>query len=270
MRLSLNKFGVLSAIVLGGAVTLAFALERLRPLRPPSTARGPRRLRNLALASCSGLVVRAAVLPSLVACANISRKTGLGVLPVLRLGEPFESALGFMLLDLGIYAWHRMNHEASPLWRLHRVHHADLELDVTTGFRFHPIEVLLSSVGRGLQVLLIGPGPALLLGYELLMQVATAFHHSNIQLSRTAERWVGAVLITPPVHGVHHSLESTERNSNYGVVLSVWDRLLRSRSPEPNVNPPNLGVPELRQSAQQTLVRMLLMPFARSSEEHAR
>jgi sterol desaturase/sphingolipid hydroxylase (fatty acid hydroxylase superfamily) len=253
-----------AVIRLGLATALACAvllrLERARPLRARRKPRSPRLITNATLAGLSGAVASKAVLSALLHAARFSRNRRIGILPRLGLSPVFDGALAFLLLDLGIYCWHRANHELTALWRLHRVHHVDAELDVSTALRFHPLELLASSVSRGLQVLLIGPSPALLARYEMCMQLATAFHHANLALPLWLERKLGQLLMVPRLHTVHHSSFRAERDTNYGVVFSFWDRLLRT-SLRRSSPPAELGVAELSGAGRLGPLALLRLPF---------
>ena len=138
---------------------------------------------------------------------------------------PAAFVAGFLLLDLSFYYWHRLNHRWAPLWRFHNVHHVDPDLDVSTALRFHFGEVLLSAAFRAAQVLLIGPAVSAYLAYELVFQANTLFHHSNVRLPLRVERALSWVLVSPRMHGIHHSDVRAETDSNYSVVFPWWDRL---------------------------------------------
>jgi sterol desaturase/sphingolipid hydroxylase (fatty acid hydroxylase superfamily) len=184
----------------------------------------------LAVATAT-LVVR----PAFLRAMGWSLQKGIGMLGVLALPAPMEVVLAFALLDLTFYYWHMANHRLRLLWRFHVVHHMDPELDVTTALRFHFGEVALSSAVRALQVVLIGAPFGAYLVYELAFQANTLFHHSNLRLPLALERQLNWLLVTPRMHGIHHSRRIGETNSNYSVVLPWWDWLHRSLQ---------LGVPQ--------------------------
>jgi sterol desaturase/sphingolipid hydroxylase (fatty acid hydroxylase superfamily) len=187
----------------------------------------------------------------------------LGLLALLPLPSVLLAPLGLLLLDATMYGWHRLNHHLPLLWRFHRVHHMDLDLDVSTALRFHPGELLLSLPFRAAQILLIGPWPALALGYELTMQMATAFHHSNWRMPRRIERAVGALLVTPRMHQIHHSIVERETDSNWSVVFSFWDRIARSYRCDISEQQLVIGLPAFRDPSQVSLGKALLLPFTR-------
>jgi sterol desaturase/sphingolipid hydroxylase (fatty acid hydroxylase superfamily) len=166
-------------------------------------------------------------------------------------------------MDLTFYYWHRLNHTRRLLWRFHNVHHVDPDLDVSTSFRFHLGEVLYSTIFRLLQVGLLGILPAAYLLYELLFNGATLFHHSNVRLPIALERLLNRVLVTPRMHGVHHSVVAQETNSNYSVVFSVWDRLHRSIRLNVAQADIVIGVPGYLQPGDNRFLPLLTQPFAR-------
>jgi sterol desaturase/sphingolipid hydroxylase (fatty acid hydroxylase superfamily) len=260
---TLTDFDRVSAPVTAGVFALLFLLESAWPLRARSAPRTPRVLRNLAFALLGAAIVRALVITTVLAVARFAQARGLGLLALLPLPTPVLVALGLLLLDASMYGWHRLNHRVALLWRFHRVHHADLDLDVSTAVRFHPGELLLSVPFRALQTVLLGPSPALALGYELALQLATAFHHSNLELPRRFERALNALVVTPRMHQIHHSIVQRETDSNWSVVFSFWDRLARSFRRDIPTSELVIGLPAFREPAELTLGKLLLLPFTR-------
>jgi sterol desaturase/sphingolipid hydroxylase (fatty acid hydroxylase superfamily) len=172
----------------------------------------------------------------------------------------------FLLLDLSFYYWHRANHRWPLLWRFHNVHHVDPDLDVSTALRFHFGEVLLSAGFRAVQVLLIGPPVAAYMAYEVVFQANTLFHHSNVRLPLRVERVLHRLLVTPRMHGIHHSQVKGETDSNYSVVFPWWDRLHRSLVlgiPQRDVA---IGVPGYARPEDNRLAALALVPFRRQRD----
>jgi sterol desaturase/sphingolipid hydroxylase (fatty acid hydroxylase superfamily) len=165
-----------------------------------------------------------------------------------------------------MYASHRALHEVRWLWPLHRVHHSDVEFDVTTGLRFHPGELLLLQVFRLGVVILLGAPLAAVLAYELALAAFLLFQHANVRLAPGFERIVRTLLVTPDMHRTHHSSHREETDSNYGFVLSLWDRLFRSHTRAPRDAPRQMriGLAEFRVPEQQTLRALLTQPLERS------
>ena len=238
-----------------------FALERVRPLRVPTRALGPRLWVNgvvsaLALAT-AGLAVR----PVAVNLLGWTAAEPFGLVAGSGLSGPPAWVAAFLLLDLSFYYWHRANHRWRLLWRFHNVHHVDPDLDVSTALRFHFGEVALSAGFRAVQVLVIGPAPAAYLAYEVLFQANTLFHHSNVSLPLPVERALNRLLVTPRMHGIHHSQVMGETNSNYSVVFPWWDRIHRSLVLGVRQRDIAIGVPGYARPGDNRLPTLALMPF---------
>jgi len=186
-----------------------------------------------------------------------------GIIPWLRQGLIPEIVLSVLALDFTFYLWHRANHRLPFLWRFHRVHHADPDLDTSSAFRFHCGEVALSSFFRFLQIFLIGVTPAVLAGYEIVFQIATFFHHSNSRLPVPVEAFLARAIVTPRIHGLHHSVRPEENHSNFSVVFSFWDRWCNSwNAPFPE-RPVVIGLPDEPPIANE-IVAATVAPFTLS------
>lgn len=243
---------------------LIFILERIFPLRSKRRPLG-HILVNAILTS--GLLVTAYffVRPSIENGFALMESRNFGLMSLMALPLWAEGILSFLLLDLSFYYWHRANHVIPFLWRLHNIHHVDPELDVTTAFRFHFGEVALSSGFRFFQVVLIGPSLAVFIVYEFVFQLGTFFHHSNIRLPRRFERYLNFLIVTPRMHTIHHSQVKEETNSNYSVVLRVWDsihRTLRLGILEDRIK---IGVPAYPKADNRVLT-LLALPFRRQRD----
>ena len=191
----------------------------------------------------------------------IAAQRGTGLLGWLNLPPGAAWVLGFLLMDLTFYWWHRANHQLAILWRLHAVHHLDPDLDTTTAFRFHAVEIVLSIAFRVLQVMVIGVTPAVYASYEIAFTVGPIFHHSNVCLPLWIERPLNLLLVPPRMHGVHHSVWRSETNSNYSVVFRIWDTLFRSirlNVPQADVE---IGIPGYSHPDDNRLLALLAMPF---------
>lgn len=252
------------AVALTGLALLL--VERLVPLRTTGRLLLPRLLLNAAVSvlafATSALLVR----PAAAAAMGWSAERGVGVIRMLALPPLLEAALGFLLLDLSFYYWHRANHRLSFLWRFHNVHHTDPDLDVSTSFRFHFGEVAFSVGFRAVQISVIGVSGWTYALYELVFQLNTLFHHSNVRLPIRLERLLNLVLVTPRMHGIHHSQVKVETNSNYSVVFSWWDRLhrtVRLNVPQARIV---IGVPGYSRPGDNSLGFALTLPFRRQRE----
>jgi sterol desaturase/sphingolipid hydroxylase (fatty acid hydroxylase superfamily) len=168
---------------------------------------------------------------------------------------------GLVLLDFTFYFWHYANHRVPLLWRFHVVHHIDPDLDVSTAFRFHFGEVALSAAFRVVQIALIGAPPLAVMIYEFLFQANTLFHHSNVRLPIRVERALNWILVTPRMHGIHHSMVRQENTSNFSVVFSIWDRLRGTAT----LNVPQqeivIGIPAYEKSSDNAVATLLTLPF---------
>ncbi|MDT8389943.1 MAG: sterol desaturase family protein [Lentisphaeria bacterium] len=240
---------------------LLFAAERLRPLRQTTRSARGRLVTNGVVVALALGVGAVTVAPTTMALLAWTRSAELGLLHVLALPAPLSVAAGILLLDLSFYWWHRLNHVWPLLWRFHNVHHIDPDLDSTTAFRFHPGEIAYSAAFRAAQIALIGPNVSTLILYEALFLSATLFHHSNIRLPLGLERMLNRVLVTPRMHGVHHSTIRDETNANYSVVFRWWDQLhgtLRLNVPQDDIR---VGVAAYDQRDDNAPLSALTLPF---------
>jgi len=235
-------------------------LERCLPLRKETRSLWRRLGVNITV-SCLALAVAAFVVKPAASSVMGSGSSQIGVLGLVNAPSWIEAIIGFLLLDLTFYYWHLLNHKVGFLWRFHNVHHIDPDLDVSTAFRFHLGEVGLSAIIRVLQVTLIGMSVETYLVYELAFTANTIFHHSNVRLPIRVERWLNLILVTPRMHGIHHSQVKQETNSNYSVVLPWWDwlhRSLRLNVPQDRIK---IGVPGYARPEDNTLWSVLTLPF---------
>ena len=247
--------------VLAGVVAGLYLLEEILVLREQQQSKIRRSAVNTAVAASGFAVVRAALLPVMVWTAEEAERRRFGIVHWLRLPRPLQYAAGFLLLDYTNYLWHVCTHRVPFLYRLHQVHHSDMDMDVTTGFRFHLGEQVFSIAFRGGMIGLIGAPADLVLGYEAVFEGCTAFHHSNLRLPVAAEELLDKVMITPRVHGIHHSIVKEEFNANFGVVFPFWDWLHGTRRTEVPQELITIGIPAWRDPAELTVRRLHEMPF---------
>ncbi len=251
----------LTILVLGIAYALLFLLERALPLRQPKERLLPRLLVNVVISATAFAAAAAVVWPTAGAMLDITTAKSFGLIPLVGLTGVFEALAAFLLLDLSFYYWHVANHRVALLWRFHNVHHIDPDLDVSTAFRFHFVEVGLSAGFRAAQVLLIGPSLMAFLIYEVAFQLGTLFHHSNVRMPLAVERNLNLVFVTPRMHGIHHSDIREENRTNFGVVFPWWDRLhrtLRLAVPQAHVT---IGIPGYSEPRDNAILHALVMPF---------
>ena len=182
-------------------------------------------------------------------------------------------AAGIVLLDLAIYLQHVMFHAVPALWRLHRMHHADLDIDLTTGARFHPIEIALSMLIKFAAIAALGVAPAAVLLFEVLLNATSIFNHANVRIAPALEPTLRWLVVTPDMHRVHHSVERDETNSNFGFNLSLWDRLFGTYRAQPRAGHEamTIGIPDFRDAAEcSTLAGMLAIPFLGGAQQPRR
>ena len=246
--------------------TLAIA-ERLRPLRGDARP-AHRQLANLGLVLVDTAVLRLAFPLLAVALAILVHARGGGLLGTLDWPGWLEIILAMLVFDLAIYWQHRLLHLLPWLWPLHRVHHSDLALDVSTGVRFHPLEIALSMAIKLGLVALLGPHPLAVVLFELLLSAGSLFTHADVALPSRVERIVRRLIVTPSMHRIHHSLRREETDSNYGFNLSLWDHLFGSYRAAPALPERSMpvGVPALRDPAALGLWALLLQPFRRVAD----
>ena len=207
--------------------------EWAAPARAPRLSRALRWRANLGLAALNTVLLRVVLPGSALAFAALASKEGWGLLNRLALPGWMAVAIGILLLDLMIYFQHVLFHSVPALARLHSVHHADPDFDLTTGIRFHPLEIALSAVVKFLAIAALGAPVLAVLTFEILLNATAMFNHANVSLPVRLEPWVRRLLVTPDMHRTHHSVVEAERNSNYGFCLSIWDRMLGTYTPTP-------------------------------------
>jgi sterol desaturase/sphingolipid hydroxylase (fatty acid hydroxylase superfamily) len=245
------------------AVFAALALwEWAAPARAPRLSRALRWRANLGLAVLNTVVLRVVLPGSALAFAALAAVDGWGLLNRVALPAWLAVLAGVVVLDLVIYFQHVLFHSVPALARLHAVHHADPDFDLTTGIRFHPLEILLSSLIKFAAIAALGAPVLAVLAFEILLNATAMFNHANVSLPAWLEPWVRRLLVTPDMHRTHHSVIEAERNSNYGFCLSVWDRLLGTYTPAPR-GALDIGLAAWREPrAVATLQGVLRMPFS--------
>lgn len=240
-----------------------FGLERLFPLRARRRPGAQRLLVNLFFSAGTYGTAGALVGPAGALMLDWTERQQFGLVRWLPELPWLQWGASLLLPDLSFYYWHRANHRLPVLWRFHNVHHFDPDLDVTTGFRFHPGEVALSALFRFVQIGIIGPPLAAFVLYEVVFQTGTFFHHSNFRLPARLDRTLALFVVTPRMHGIHHSQRQHESNSNYSVVFSFWDRLHRSLRLEVLQERITIGVPAYDAPDMNRALRALVAPFRR-------
>lgn len=252
---------LIGASLIVGAFGLLAWLERRRPLRRAIERKLTRERRNLAVAAVGAVALQLAERPLVERMTSLVERRRWGLLKLARLPAWLETALAVLLLDYTLYVWHVLTHRVPLLWRFHAVHHVDLDLDASTALRFHFGELLLSVPWRTAQILTIGVSPRAVSIWQKLLFLNIIFHHSNVRLPINAERTLNRLLVTPRMHGIHHSMAPEETNSNWSSGLTAWDWLhgtLRLNVPQEEIA---IGVPAYRRPEDVGLAAILAMPF---------
>ncbi|MGB5558454.1 MAG: sterol desaturase family protein [Paracoccaceae bacterium] len=246
------------------AVLVAMAFwEVAAPRRRVEIPRLLRWSNNLGLVVLDTLLVRLAFPVVAVGLAVIARENGWGLLNQASIPGWIAVVIAILALDLAIYLQHVLFHAVPALWRLHRMHHADLEFDVTTGLRFHPLEVLLSMAIKLGVVMALGPPAIAVLAFEVLLNASSMFNHSNIRLPGRIDTVLRLFIVTPDMHRVHHSIHPSETNSNFGFNIPWWDRMLGTYLAQPRAghDKMTIGIEQFRTRRDLWLDRMLIQPL---------
>lgn len=254
----LLRFGAFIAVL-----TLLGLAEWRWPRRPRSAPAGARWFNNLAMLVVDAAVLRLGLPVLAVGWAVEMQVRGWGLFNRLDWPPVLEWVLAFVLLDLIIYLQHRLMHFFPWLWRLHRVHHSDLDFDVSTGVRFHPLEILLSMLIKLGAVTLLGAPAGAVLLFEIMLNLSSLFEHANLRLPPRADQALRTLIVTPDMHRVHHSIHRPETDSNFGFNLSLWDRVFASytQAPRDGQLGMTIGLAQFREAAQQRFTPLLLQPF---------
>jgi len=247
-----------------------FALESLLPRRHRTENRFRRTWNNLLLSVVNSVAVRFIPFLSAVGAAAYAEANHIGFFNWYTTSPLFEYAVVLILFDLIIYWQHVASHHVPVLWKFHQVHHADHDLDASSGLRFHPIEIAFSMIVKCLAVLAIGATPESVILFEIILNSCAIFNHSNLKLPGTLDRALRLVLVTPDMHRVHHSIYHDETNSNYGFNIPWWDRIFRTYKAQPREPHEHmqLGIPELPHTEQTVpILSMLRIPFLKSPQK---
>ena len=259
-----------------GIFVVVFALLALWELAAPRRTLSIGRLRrwpnNIGVLLVDIAVVRIVMPAAAVGASLWAVGNGWGLFNWLQLRLSVGAVLGFLALDLVIWAQHYAFHHIPMLWRLHRMHHADLDFDVTTGVRFHPVEILISLAIKIAVVVALGIPPVGVFVFEVMLNATSMFNHTNARVPSWLDRVARLVVVTPDMHRVHHSIERRETDSNFGFNLPWWDRLLGTYRPQPQAGHDGItiGIPDFRAPSELRLDRMLLQPLRATPDRRHR
>ena len=246
-----------------GVFAVMAAWEWIVPRRKQAIGRTWRWPNNLGVVVVDALFVRILFPTAAVGLALIAEAQGFGLFNMVAFPWWIAVVLSVVILDLAIYLQHVLFHAVPALWRLHRMHHADLDIDVTTGLRFHPIEIVLSILIKFAVIAVLGAPAAAVLIFEVLLNATSMFNHSNVRIPAGIDRVLRWFVVTPDMHRIHHSILSRETNSNFGFNLPWWDHLLGTyrAQPEAGHEGMTIGIEQFRDPRELRLDRMLLQPF---------
>ena len=246
-----------------GVFTTMALWEAVAPRRPSSYSRLARWPSNVAIVALNTVLLRILLPATAVSLALLAAQRNWGLLNNLRLPWWSTVVVSVVLLDLATYLQHVMFHAVPALWRLHRMHHADLDIDLTTGARFHPIEIILSMLIKFGVVAALGASAVGVLIFEVLLNATSMFNHGNVRIPVGLDSWLRWFGVTPDMHRIHHSILVGETNSNFGFNLPWWDRLLGTYRAQPAAGHEGMtiGIEQFRVGRELWLDRMLLQPF---------
>jgi sterol desaturase/sphingolipid hydroxylase (fatty acid hydroxylase superfamily) len=249
--------------VFGSALLVFLVLEFITPRRKTNMQRGRRWVSNFSIVALNAILLNITGFLVGVSAAVLAENYGWGIFN--NIGAPQIVAIlgSIIILDLAIYWQHRIFHEVPVLWRLHRLHHSDVEYDVSTALRFHPVEIIMSYFIKFAVTLVLGAPLVALIIFEIILNAAAMFNHSNLNIPQSLDKILRTVLVTPDMHRVHHSVHIHEANSNYGFNISVWDRLFGSYTAQPKDGhlDMQIGMSRFRESKEQTLGALLGQPL---------
>jgi len=243
------------------ALAAIFALEGLFPYFRNRRNRIVHAFPHVITALVNGVLSRFLLAVITMQVIGWAQARTLGIARMVELPAAMRMITVFLLFDIWMYCWHMLNHRVGFFWRFHRAHHADIAMDTTTALRFHPGELVLSSLIRLPVLILIGMSFDELAFFETVLNISTLFHHSNLNLPEKWDRVLRVVIATPNMHRVHHSVEGVETNSNYTSVLSLWDRLARTFGLREDPRTIIFGLPSFREEKYQRLRGFLMTPF---------
>jgi len=258
-----SVFDTYGVIILITIFAILFLIESKYQLRKRVQGRWRRIFINSIVSIPAFALLRLLFIPAMVWLAVQNEQWRFGLSYLWEAPQWINFTISFLLLDYSNYIWHILLHKLPVLWRFHLVHHTDLDLDISTAFRFHFGEMIGSVIFRGAAILLIGVSPVLVLIYEIAFEAATQFHHSNMKLPFRLEKILNYFIVTPRMHGIHHSMIRKETDSNYSVIFSFWDRIHNTVRLNVHQHEIVIGVPHYADEKELTIGNLLKMPFTK-------
>lgn len=254
-----------------GLFSLLMVWEVASPKRKLLELRRFRWFSNIGLIVTSSILIRFIIPTAAVGVALHTETNDLGFLNYFDLSTTAQFIIAFILMDLSIYFQHVMFHALPVFWRFHRVHHSDLDCDITTGLRFHPFEMVISILFKFVIIISIGAPVIAVVCFEIILNAASMFTHSNIKIPLNLEKLVRWIIVTPDMHRIHHSINENETNSNFSFFISIWDRLLGTYIHAPRKGQENMeiGLQNFRQPKWQNLRWLIYLPFVSNISDYA-
>lgn len=259
----INHENALRMSVFISILLVMMAAETLLPRKARVQARPKRWTANLLLVVIDSLVLRLVFPIVAVGVAAKTAQSGWGLFNLIALPQWLSVLAAIIILDMMIYWQHVISHKWAPLWALHKVHHSDRDIDVTTALRFHPLEIILSMAYKMALIWLLGAPVIAVIIFEILLNGCAMFNHANLRLPKGVDKVLRAIIVTPDMHRVHHSAIERETNSNYGFSTSLWDRLFRSYTPQPSKGHDDMliGLEAYQTQGPESLLWALSLPF---------
>lgn len=256
-----NFLKIIGVPVALGTFGVLVWFENRRPLRDSVEPKLNRNARNLAVAGLAAVALQLAEQPVAAPLTKLVERKNLGLLKIVKLPKFLETVLAIALMDYTLYVWHYLTHKMPLLWRFHLVHHIDLDMDASTALRFHFGELIISVLWRAAQIRVIGVSPVSFAAWQLLLFPEILFHHSNVRLPAEWEERIGKFIVTPRLHGIHHSIVRAETDSNWSSGLTVWDYLHGTLRTDVAQDEIRIGVPAYQNKSEITLPKILPLPF---------
>ncbi len=245
---------------------MLFYFENKRPLREEIEPKEINTARNFAIASLAGVTSAVLEMPVANKLTKYTSENNFGLLKFFKLPKFAEDFLSVILLDYTLYLWHVLTHKSDVLWNFHKIHHADLDLTAATAIRFHFAEIAISVIWRAGQILAIGVSPEAFKIWQSALMLNIFFHHSNVQIPQNIEKHISKIIATPRLHGIHHSAEQAEMDSNWSSGLTIWDRIHGTYKDGISQENIRIGVKDFVEPADVELMEMLTNPFKSNSQ----
>jgi sterol desaturase/sphingolipid hydroxylase (fatty acid hydroxylase superfamily) len=254
---------VIRIILFWGGVVFFLGLELMVPYRTPSVSKGVRWVNNISLTLLNSLILNLLFAAAILSTASYVQTHRIGLLHLVDAPAWAEILFAVVFMDFMLYVWHLLNHEVPLLWRFHRVHHSDLNMDVSTATRFHIGELGISAVIKISLIFFLGASLTAVIIFESLLVLCAQFHHSSVKVPRWFERLFWILFVPPSMHRIHHSVVIRERDTNYGTIFSLWDRFLGTLKSDVDQKSILIGVGAYRKPDRLNLHQLLVMPFTR-------